>query len=60
VSPPVGLRSLSFVIAAVGVALLIAGFAFGSDLLGFFFMVCIVLAIVLFVASLVLQRRQAA
>jgi hypothetical protein len=56
----VSLRSLSFVIAAVGVALLIAGFAFGSDLLGFFFMVCIVLAIVLFVASLVLQRRQAA
>ena len=52
--------SLSLLIAALGVALLIAGFAFGSDLLGFFFMVCIVVAIVLFVADLVRQRRQAA
>ncbi len=53
------LRSLSLLIAALGVALLIAGFAFGSDLLGFF-MVCIVVVIVLFVAGLVRQRRQAA
>lgn len=53
------LRQLSFAALGLGLILLIAGFAFGSDLLGFLFMVCLVAAVVLFGTDLVLRRRTA-
>ncbi len=45
-------------IIALGIVLLVLGFLTTSDLLGFFFMVCLIGGTGLFVFDLVAQRRK--
>jgi membrane-bound ClpP family serine protease len=52
------LRRVAFAIIAVGVVLLAAGFLLHNDLLGFFFMVCLVVGVATLVVDVVLQRRR--
>jgi hypothetical protein len=54
------LRPLALVVLALGVLLLIIGFAVGSDVLGLLFMVCVVAALGVFAADLALRRRKSA
>jgi hypothetical protein len=53
------LRSLALAVLALGIVLLVIGFAVGSDVLGFLFMLCLVAAIVVFVTDAVVRRRAA-
>ena len=41
----------------LGIVLLIVGIAASSDLLGFFFMVCLVVGLILVISDLIVQRR---
>jgi hypothetical protein len=41
----------------LGIVLLIVGIAASSDLLGFFFMVCLVVGLILVISDLIVKRR---
>jgi membrane-bound ClpP family serine protease len=50
------LRRAALAIIVVGAVLLAAGFLLHNDLLGFFFMVCLVVGVVTLVADAMLRR----
>ena len=52
------IQRVSLGIIALGIVLLVIGFLTTTDLLGFFFWVCLVVGAGLFVYDIVVQRRR--